>query len=87
MACPRKFELARYEAGDPEASESERIREHLEGCQVCRCFVRGLERRRRKFLERHPVDQVVPELEAEVERRERSWLWRLRTWWWTRWRF
>lgn len=86
MDCPRPFVLARYHAGDLADVEAEEIRAHLAECQPCRCFVRELERRRRKFLELHPAGQVVPELLAEAETRARvgmlKRLWKsIRNWW------
>jgi predicted anti-sigma-YlaC factor YlaD len=84
--CPKRFELARYDAGDMEASEAETIRAHLDECQPCRCFVRELERRRRNFLEKHPAGDVVPKLLAEEEARARVGRFRrlwgmIRSWW------
>jgi anti-sigma factor RsiW len=72
VGCPRRFLLVRYHTGNLEAPEAEAIQDHLAECQPCRCFVRELERRRRKFLERYPADQVVSELLAEAEARARA---------------
>ena len=69
MDCPRRFELVKFYTEDLSAVEAQAVREHLVECQPCRCFIRELERRQRKFLERHPADQVVPELFAKAEAR------------------
>ena len=82
MGCPRRFELTRYHAEDLMASEAEVIREHLAGCERCRELLGELDRQRYDFLRMYPPDQVVPEILAEAVRRERSWLWRVRIWWW-----
>lgn len=79
---PRRWELARYHAGDLEATETEKIRAHLAGCQPCRCFIRELEKRRQEFLERHPASEAVPEImsRARPGGRPLRWWRRLRGW-------
>lgn len=86
MSCPRRFLLVRFHSEDLEASEAEEIREHLAECSRCRQFVEDVEDvtrcMREAFMEKHPTELVVPELIAEAKRRERSWIWRIRMWWW-----
>jgi len=62
MSCPRRFLLVRYHAGAAATSEAEAVQDHLAGCKRCRKIFEGMERQRRKFLEKHPAEKVVPEL-------------------------